>query len=96
MYNGTDAFGVRSQPSANPATESSTSDHAENFSYKGTAGNKRSGSESADVSSSHEPDVDPELARYLNRDYWQRRKNEQKNAVSRRFSQRNCRFLIVR
>ncbi|EJW86388.1 VHS domain-containing protein [Wuchereria bancrofti] len=26
--------------------------------------------------------VDPELARYLNRDYWQQRKNEQQNAVS--------------
>ncbi|VDN82386.1 unnamed protein product [Brugia pahangi] len=26
--------------------------------------------------------VDPELARYLNRDYWQQRKNEQRNAVS--------------
>ncbi|KAL3981499.1 VHS domain family protein [Acanthocheilonema viteae] len=26
--------------------------------------------------------VDPELARYLNRDYWQQRKNEQRNSVS--------------
>ncbi|CAG9539144.1 unnamed protein product [Cercopithifilaria johnstoni] len=28
------------------------------------------------------PSIDPELARYLNRDYWQQRKNEQRNAIA--------------
>lgn len=29
--------------------------------------------------------VDPELARYLNRDYWQQRKHEQRNEIAVRF-----------
>lgn len=35
-----------------------------------------------DAEQSKEAPIDPELARYLNRDYWQQRKNEQRAAAT--------------
>lgn len=81
LYNGTDAFGTRSAPTeTSNANEASAPTNNETFIYRGAASSKRE-TELAAVSN-RESEVDPELARYLNRDYWQQRKNEQKNAAA--------------
>lgn len=71
LYNGTD-----STATANGFSTSSVP--PENSVYKGAA--LKNGNE-VSASTAREPPVDPELARYLNRDYWQQRKTEQRNAA---------------